>query len=260
MLQLPQSTVSRHLKTLSTPEWVVLAPRRHEPLLHAGARRSRAGDPAALGAAARAGEPDRRRRSGRAAAARRPRPAADASRRSSSRPPPGQWDRLREDLFGARVAPAGAARAARRRVGRRRSRLRHGPGRGGAGAVRAAGHRGRSLERHAAGGPSPAARSARTSTCGAASSRRCRSPTASSTPRRCCSCCTTCRIRPRRSPRRARVLRPGGRLLISDMLPHDREEYRQQMGHVWLGFGEDAAAEAARERRLRARPDRRAAG
>ncbi len=37
----------------------------------------------------------------------------------------------------------------------------------------------------------------------------------------------------------ARVLKPGGRLLISDMLPHDREEYRQQMGHVWLGFGDD---------------------
>jgi hypothetical protein len=26
--------------------------------------------------------------------------------------------------------------------------------------------------------------------------------------------------------------------LISDMLPHDREEYRQQMGHVWLGLGD----------------------
>lgn len=37
----------------------------------------------------------------------------------------------------------------------------------------------------------------------------------------------------------ARVLRPGGRLLIADMLPHGREEYRQQMGHVWLGFAED---------------------
>jgi ubiquinone/menaquinone biosynthesis C-methylase UbiE/DNA-binding transcriptional ArsR family regulator len=37
----------------------------------------------------------------------------------------------------------------------------------------------------------------------------------------------------------ARVLKPGGRLLICDMLPHDREEYRQQMGHVWLGFSEE---------------------
>jgi ArsR family transcriptional regulator len=37
----------------------------------------------------------------------------------------------------------------------------------------------------------------------------------------------------------ARALRPGGRLLIVDMLPHDREEYRHQMGHVWLGLGDD---------------------
>ena len=36
----------------------------------------------------------------------------------------------------------------------------------------------------------------------------------------------------------ARVLRPGGRLLITDMMPHDRDGYRQQMGHVWLGFSD----------------------
>ena len=36
----------------------------------------------------------------------------------------------------------------------------------------------------------------------------------------------------------ARVLKPGGRIVIVDMLPHDRENYRQQMGHVWLGFSE----------------------
>jgi len=37
-----------------------------------------------------------------------------------------------------------------------------------------------------------------------------------------------------------RVLKPGGRALIVDMLPHDRESYRQQMGHVWLGFDEES--------------------
>jgi ubiquinone/menaquinone biosynthesis C-methylase UbiE len=36
-----------------------------------------------------------------------------------------------------------------------------------------------------------------------------------------------------------RVLVPGGRLLIVDMAPHEREEYRQQMGHVWLGFSDE---------------------
>jgi len=37
----------------------------------------------------------------------------------------------------------------------------------------------------------------------------------------------------------ARALKPGGRLVVCDMLPHDHEEYKQQMGHVWLGFGDD---------------------
>lgn len=40
----------------------------------------------------------------------------------------------------------------------------------------------------------------------------------------------------------ARALKPGGRLLVVDMLPHDREEYRQEMGHVWLGFSEERLA------------------
>jgi ArsR family transcriptional regulator len=42
-----------------------------------------------------------------------------------------------------------------------------------------------------------------------------------------------------------RVLKPGGRLIVTDMLPHDREEYRQQMGHVWLGFSEAQLARYA---------------
>jgi ArsR family transcriptional regulator len=36
----------------------------------------------------------------------------------------------------------------------------------------------------------------------------------------------------------ARALRPGGRLIVVDMLPHGRAEYRQAMGHVWQGVGE----------------------
>jgi ubiquinone/menaquinone biosynthesis C-methylase UbiE/DNA-binding transcriptional ArsR family regulator len=37
----------------------------------------------------------------------------------------------------------------------------------------------------------------------------------------------------------ARVLRPGGRVLLVDMLPHDREELAKRMGHVWLGLAEE---------------------
>jgi ArsR family transcriptional regulator len=46
----------------------------------------------------------------------------------------------------------------------------------------------------------------------------------------------------------ARVLKPGGRLVVADVLPHARTEYRRTMGHIWLGFDraaiEDAFADA----------------
>jgi ArsR family transcriptional regulator len=45
----------------------------------------------------------------------------------------------------------------------------------------------------------------------------------------------------------ARSLKPGGRLLILDMLPHEREEYRQTMGHVWLGISQKQMKEWLRD-------------
>lgn len=45
-----------------------------------------------------------------------------------------------------------------------------------------------------------------------------------------------------------RALKPrGGKLLLVDMLPHDRAEYRQTMGHVWLGFDAEQVTQWARE-------------
>ena len=44
-----------------------------------------------------------------------------------------------------------------------------------------------------------------------------------------------------------RVLKPGGRVIVVDMLPHDRESYRQQMGHVWLGFSDDHVRRVMKE-------------
>lgn len=39
-----------------------------------------------------------------------------------------------------------------------------------------------------------------------------------------------------------RVLKPGGRLLLVDLTPHDREEYVAELGHIWQGFAEDQIA------------------
>ena len=57
----------------------------------------------------------------------------------------------------------------------------------------------------------------------------------------------------------ARALKPGGRFVLCDMLPHDREEYKQQMGHVWLGFGDDQLRRLLGGRRIRRHPHRPAA-
>ncbi len=35
-----------------------------------------------------------------------------------------------------------------------------------------------------------------------------------------------------------RVIRPGGRLVLVDLMAHGRAEYQEQMGHLWQGFTE----------------------
>lgn len=50
-----------------------------------------------------------------------------------------------------------------------------------------------------------------------------------------------------------RVLRPGGRLLVVDMQQHDREAYRHTMGHVHLGFALEQIAAWCDELEMQAR-------
>ena len=40
-----------------------------------------------------------------------------------------------------------------------------------------------------------------------------------------------------------RVLKPTGRVLLIDLLPHEHAEYRERLGHVWLGFSEKQVKE-----------------
>jgi ArsR family transcriptional regulator len=62
-----------------------------------------------------------------------------------------------------------------------------------------------------------------------------------------------------------RILKPLGRLLVLDMMPHERQDLRQTMGHVWQGFDrallgewmESAGLEHFRYHPLPADPDAR---
>ena len=41
----------------------------------------------------------------------------------------------------------------------------------------------------------------------------------------------------------ARALKPGGKLLVLDMMPHDRQDLKQSLGHLWQGFASATVAD-----------------
>ena len=118
-LQLPQSTVSRHLKTLADEG----LGRRRAPKGRAGATRCRqsALDPSARdasGSSCATRSAPRRRRDRIWCAPNGCSRSAARRRRRSSRRRAGQWDRVRAELYGARTDLVAARRAARSDVGR----------------------------------------------------------------------------------------------------------------------------------------------
>jgi len=44
-----------------------------------------------------------------------------------------------------------------------------------------------------------------------------------------------------------RVLRPGGRLLLVDMMPHERTDFVESMGHLWPGFDAESISAWGRD-------------
>ena len=210
VLQLPQSTVSRHLKALADDGWV--ASRREGTSRFYGLARdeSRPRRPAPVAAGARAGGRDAAAPTRTSAGCRACCGGAERSREAFFSSAAGQWDRLRGELFGERfhlrrcsrcsttgwvvgdlgcgtgqvseaLAPFVGARDRRRRLGRDAA----------GGARAAAGARQR--------GPAPRRRS-----------RRCRSTTPSSTPRAGARAAPHRRTRRGRWPRRRACCGPAG--------------------------------------------------
>ena len=181
VLQLPQSTVSRHLKTLADTSWVTSRRDGTSRYYTLALDERDVAHPPALVAAARADRDDGRGGPGCAAAEGGPRPPAEQVRGV-----------LR---VGGGAVGSAPPRAVRRRA-RRCTRCRRWSTRAGRSAISAAAparpaprsrrlsrRRSRSIAAARCCRPRAAGcATCRTSTSGAASSRRCRSPTASSTP------------------------------------------------------------------------------
>ena len=150
----------------------------------------------------------------------------------------GEWDRVREGPLRRHVLPVGRARPDRPCAGRWRPRLRHRAADGNGRALRGARDRRRRITGHARRGASSPGRAPGTWSCGRASWRRCRSRRVSWTSRCSRWSCTTRRSRSARWRKSLGSSARAAGILVVDMQPHDREEYQQQMGHVWLGFSE----------------------